>query len=229
MIREVRICCLLFGASSCFAQSSTSFTSIPVSSVSATTHSAQENERHLQTTPIGSFCANSAFAHGFRHGYDEGFHTGDFTLQLGRATDVVQPSKDYRQAMRAYRPSFGSKDSFQRGVEAGFRSGYNDAITGDEYRARERMNLAAEGLASDLLAPTRRAHFDEGVAGGYSSAHTKDAPKQRVTAEYVEQYCRKTSSGAYALEYCSGFSRGYLLGSFDAPPTETASSAASAH
>lgn len=170
------------------------------------------NERHLQPTSIGSLYANSAFAHGYRHGYDEGFHSGDLALQLGRNLDVTSMPKEYRQSAHDYRTLFGSRQSFDEGYRAGFRNGYSNAIAGGEYQVSTRVRAAAAGLPADVLSPSRRAHFDEGVASGYKSAQTPNAPSGRMTPEYIEQYCRKTSSGAYALEYCSGFSRGYLLG-----------------
>jgi hypothetical protein len=133
---------------------------------------------------------------------------------MGRDADVVSLPREYRQAPRAYRADFGSRESFDQGYQAGFRGGYSDAITGQEYSLNRRASTAAAGLGTDILPPNRRAHFDQGVASGYASSQSGNAPKHGMTVEYLEQYCRKTASGMYALEYCSGFSRGYLLGSF---------------
>jgi hypothetical protein len=110
---------------------------------------------------------------------------------------------------------FGSRQLFEEGYQAGFRSGYNDAIRGLEFRASERISGVATGLNA-ILSPSRRSYFDEGVARGFKSSQSSEAPVDRVTAGYVEQYCRKTASGL-PLEYCSGFSRGYMLGIADAP------------
>ena len=204
-----------------FAQ--TSFTSLSIPSVSATSRPGMGSERHLQSTPEGWLYANSAFAHGFRHGYDEGFYAGDLDWQLGRQLRTFVSSKEYDRAVKEYRPEFGSKRSFELGCQAGFRTGYSDAMSGGEYSMRQRMEAASSGLNPDLLSPNRRAHFDEGVTNGFRSAQTPNAPAQGMTAEYVDQYCRKTASGPYALEYCSGFSRGYLLGIFNAPTSDTGS------
>lgn len=124
--------------------------------------------------------------------------------------------KESRQAGREYRTSFGSKELFEKGYEGGFHGGYSDGVSGAEYRVRQRVESAATGLAIDPLPANRRAHFDKGFAAGYESAQTRSAPSMGMTIDYVEQYCRKTSSGPYALEYCSGFSRGYQLGIFNA-------------
>jgi hypothetical protein len=216
---------LAMAATSSFAQGSSSFTSLVLPSPTVTSHPGIANERHLQPNSVGALYANSAFAHGYRHGYDEGFHVGDFALQMGRDVDLVSPPKEYRQAPRGYHSDFGSRESFDHGYQAGFRSGYSDAITGEEYRVKQRVSTAATGLSTDILPPNRRAHFDQGVAGGFASSQTGNAPKRGMTAEYIEQYCRKTASGMYALEYCSGFSRGYLLGIHnDAPASTTAKS-----
>ena len=207
-----------------FAQGSSSFTSFAVPSA-AVSQPGTINERHLQPTSVGSLYANSAFAHGYRHGYDEGFHSGDFALQLGRTFDLTSMPKQYRQSAHDYRPLFGSRQSFDEGYRAGFGNGYSDAIAGGEYQVNTRVRMAAAGLSAEVLSPSRRAHFDEGVASGYRSAQSPNAPGRDITAEYVEQYCRKTSSGAYALEYCSGFSRGYLLGISNATDSQIPKSA----
>ena len=231
MFARFRIVLVLLAATSLLAQSTSSFTALSLPSAVASAQPGIASERHLQATPVGSLCANSAFAHGFRHGYDDGFHDGDFAFQMGRDFASVSLPKDYRQSGRAYRSEFGGKESFDQGYKAGFRNGYDDAITGGEYRVRERMTAAADGLETVVLPPSRSAHFDEGVASGYRRAQTSDAPSQRMTADYLEQYCRKTASGMYALEYCSGFSRGYLLGMASPPAasTENADLQPSAH
>jgi hypothetical protein len=210
---SVSLLALAMAATSSFAQGSSSFTSLALPSPTVTSRPGIANERHLKPNSVGALYANSAFAHGYRHGYEEGFHVGDFALQMGRNVDLVSPPGEYRQAPRGYRSDFGSRESFDRGYQAGFRSGYSDAITGEEYRLKGRVSAAAAGLSTDILPPNRRAHFDQGVAGGFASSQIANAPKRGMTVEYIEQYCRKTASGMYALEYCSGFSRGYLLGS----------------
>ena len=217
---SLKIWLFLLLAVAATAQTTSSFTSLIIPSAAGSSIGIS-GDRHLQPTPLGSLCANSAFAHGYRHGYDQGFHVGDLDLQLGRDARMVVTSKEYRQPAREYRSIFGSRELFEKGYQAGFHSGYSDAITDAEYRVRERTNTAAAGLNTDLLPPNRRAHFDEGFATGYESAQTRGALSQGMTVDYVEQYCRKTASGVYALEYCSGFSRGYVLGIFNAPTTNT--------
>jgi len=172
-------------------------------------------DKHFQDTPVGTLYQDSAFAHGYRHGYEQGFHSGDVDVHMGRTVRAVPELKEYRQGFREYSDTFGSKQLFQEGYQAGFVSGYNDAILGLEFRASERIRSVAAGL-NPILSPNRRSYFDEGFANGFMSSQSSGAPVERVTAEYVEQYCRRTTSGLRGLEYCSGFGRGYMLGMADA-------------
>jgi hypothetical protein len=211
------------------AQSSSQFSSLTPSPSVASSRWPVAGERHLQDSVTGALLADSAFAHGYRHGYDEGFHAGDLDIHMGRSDRVSAGLKESRPAARDYNNAFGSKQMFDEGYQAGFRGGYSDAMAGFEYRASKRTREAAEGLA--ILPPSRRKFFDEGFAGGYKSAQTHDAPVSGVTSAYVEQYCDKTLSRSHPLEYCSGFSRGYMLGMFNAPTPadKVASSQSSGH
>lgn len=141
---------------------------------------------------------------------------------MGGGPRILTKLKEYQQPQHQY-DTFGSKQPFQDGYLAGFRSGYDDASVGLEFRATERARMASAGL-QEVLSPTRRGHFDEGFAGGYKSSQLRNAPVERMTSDYVEQYCRKTRSGPYSLEYCSGFGRGYMLGISSTPADRLASS-----
>lgn len=206
-----------------FPQNPSQFTSIPSGGASGSP-SFTFGERHLTLSSVGTLYSNSAFAHGFRHGYDEGFHIGDLDLQMGRSAHPFIKSKEYQQAGHEYNFGFGSKQLFRHGYQAGFRSGYTDAISGREFRASGRARVASEGLTT-VLTPSRREFFDEGFSTGYESAQAHNAPAQNITADYVEQYCR--NSGDHPLEYCSGFSRGYLFGIFGAAASDNKKSVSS--
>lgn len=207
------------------AQSSTDFTSIPLSSSSSHIHWLVGSERHLQPTSIGALFLDSAFAHGYRHGYDQGFHLADLDIHMGRTAQQMT-KHDFRQAGHEYNNSFGNKARFQQGYEAGLTAGYADGFAGREYKASERAKLAASGLA-DALPPSRREYFDEGFAGGYASAHTESVPPTGMTLGYVEQYCQDKLLGGHPAEYCSGFSRGFIFGSSVQSGTESTASARS--
>lgn len=193
------------------AQTATQFTSIGTYSRPSGSQLFPGNDPHFRSQTLGNLYANSAFAHGYRHGYEQGFHVGDLDIHMGRDARLATKSKEYSQAGREYRLSFGNKQLFQQGYDAGFRGGYNDAISGAEFRASERWKTASAPFI-EVLPTTRRAHFDEGVAAGYRTSQTENAPVSNMTAEYVERHCREISHDLYSLEYCSGFGRGYMLG-----------------
>src|SRR5579872_6518457 len=155
----------------------TSFISPSIPLAIGSSNPALGDERHLQATPMGALCANSAFAHGYRHGYDQGFHLGDLNLQMGRDPASFGKLRANRPATE-YRDFFGSKQLFEMGYEAGLRGGYSDAVAGFEYRGRERIEAAALGLSTDVLPASRRPHFDEGFASGYASSQSQKAPSQ---------------------------------------------------
>jgi len=207
------VCAVAFSS----AQTSTQFTSIGTHSRSTGTPQFLGNDPHFRSQTFGNLYANSAFAHGYRHGYEQGFHVGDLDIHMGRDARIT--TKEY-QAGREYRLGFGSKKLFEEGYEAGYRGGYADAISGAEFRASERWKAANAALI-EVLPNTRRAHFDEGVATGYRTSQTENAPVANMTAEYVERHCRETSHEVYSLEYCSGFGRGYMLGISGSSPDST--------
>src|SRR5205085_7704493 len=175
------------GAIASLAQTSTQFTSVATGARLSHARSFTANEPHIQSETLGILYANSAFAHGYRHGYEQGFHVGDLDLHMGREGRISLQAKEYQQGHREYNVGFGSKQSFEDGYQAGLRSGYADAVSGLEFRASERIRALAAGL--DVLPPTRRSHFDIGFSDGFKSAHSTNAPHDRITFEYVEQYC----------------------------------------
>jgi len=203
---------ILFGAlaTPALAQHPTDFTAVPLASASIQSRWLVATDRHVQANPAGALLLNSSFAHGFRHGYDEGFRVGDLDIQMGRSLRLATTQGQFRQAGHEYKSAFGNKQSFQHGYEAGFKDGYSDAMSGLAYRASERARTAAVGL-SDALAPSRRPYFDEGFTSGYRSAQSSDAPKMTLSTDYVQQYCERTLLGLHPVEYCSGFSRGFVF------------------
>src|SRR5689334_19449341 len=84
LMRTSALLALSLWALSVIAQNPTDFTSVPLSSSSSHVHWLVGSERHLQPTAVGALFLDSAFAHGYRHGYDQGFHLGDLDLHMGR-------------------------------------------------------------------------------------------------------------------------------------------------
>lgn len=175
-----------------------------------------QTERHLLASPAGDLYYDSAFAHGYRHGYEEGFHVGDLDLQMGREPRGLSAIAEYKHDSSGFKSDFGGKELFRRGYREGFHSGYQDAVSGSEFRETEKAEVAAQGIKL-LLGRGQRAAFDQGFSGGYESAAGQKATSKLITADYIEQYCEKSQAPghAYGAEYCSGYSRGYLLGLAD--------------
>jgi hypothetical protein len=120
---------------------------------------AQPADLHVSTAVGNNLYAASAFAHGMRHGYEEGFHDADRDLHLSafRLEDLTL-SKVPKTV--GYQASFGSKESFRKGYETGYRLGYADSLKGIAFRMiAPRMNVTA--------IPDR--DFDRGVQYGFNS------------------------------------------------------------
>jgi hypothetical protein len=114
---------------------------------------------HLSTDSGSNLYAASAFAHGLRHGYEEGFHDADRDLHLSAFSldEMVIPKP---KKVMGYQPEFGPKDSFRKGYELGYRLGYADSLKGIAFR----MHAPAVNV---VAAPDR--DFDRGVQYGYVS------------------------------------------------------------
>jgi hypothetical protein len=116
-----------------------------------------DSDCHTTQDSSKAIYADSAFAHGYRHGYEEGFHAADRDVHLS----LFAPPD--RSAIRVpkntgYRSGFGSKDSFRRGFEQGFRYGYLDSVEGETFRLipSELNELAVKDN-----------DFDRGVRAGF--------------------------------------------------------------
>lgn len=227
LVRISGLVALGFWGAIAAAQNPTDFTSIPLTSSNSPVHWLVGSESHLQPTSVGALFLDSAFAHGYRHGYDQGFHLADLDVHMGRSAQQI-PKREFRQAAREFNNSFGSKSRFEQGYQVGLSAGYEDSFAGREYQASERAKLAASGL-EDALPPSRRQYFDDGFAGGYASAHVQSVPSKGMTLDYLVQYCQETLLGSHPAEYCSGFSRGFIFGSSVQTGTESTAVGNSPH
>jgi hypothetical protein len=94
--------------------------------LSASALACAQNDYHISKDANRQIYLNSAFAHGHRHGYEEGFHAGDEDYQLRKQASLQQKlPKD-----KGYRKEFGDKASYLQGYETGFRAGYADSYCG---------------------------------------------------------------------------------------------------
>src|SRR5437762_7053048 len=168
---------------------------------------------HLMLDQAKSLYAQSAFAHGFRHGYEEGFHIGDQDLQMGRRTRALEKISEYKHGRDHYRQSFGNKSVFEKGYRQGFSKGYEDSYSGREFQAVKGGRIAALGLSRDTLDTNQRQVFDTGFTGGYEVA-VKNIVRAPADREYVTQYCEKTAETNLQQReiFCQGYARGFLFG-----------------
>lgn len=175
-------------------------------------------ERHLGTESAKLLYTHSAFAHGYIHGYEEGFHHGDLDLQLARTPRDPGSIPGYKKAGAEYHSAFGSKDLFKCGFEDGFRAGYADAVHGMSFQAVERLRTAADGLNES---DDRKviAHFDDGFRDGYRNGrrHGTDDGRNFSEAAPIVPPCF-----AHPRSYCDAYSRAFQMGYADGYENQTA-------
>ena len=169
-----------------------------------------QSDYHLTQDTNRQIYMNSAFAHGHRHGYEEGFHAGNEDYHYRRQAGILQRVP----RSKGYQPAFGDKKPYCEGFETGFRAGYADSYSGRVFRAAQSLVPAEAALTP---APPRKgsAHeFDLGLAEGYragfaNSAHIADEPG---IAESAAWRCRQDARGN---SYCNGYGTGYVMGRAD--------------
>ena len=158
-----------------------------------------QSDYHITKDSNRDLYMDSAFAHGHRHGYEEGFHAGDEAYQLRRA-----PSLDEKRVRsRGYQASFGPKQSYMQGFDSGFRAGYADSYSGRPFRV------------TNISAPQKAPHeFDLGVLEGYQAglANAANIADQPGVEESAAWRCRLESREE---AYCDGFGIGYVLARAD--------------
>ncbi len=166
----------------------------------------------------------SAFAHGYLHGYEQGFHLADLDIQMGHLLPGVQIRRDPRETDPHYRRTFGDKALFVAGFKLGMRAGYADSIGGVAFRAIFEMRQAATGLATGE--PSR--HFDRGVYEGFLSGERQGANDVQHAVDLGgvavnclgQQTAGKSGDGQ---QYCDGYARGFQLGYNDSRGERVAS------
>ena len=164
--------------------------------------------------PAGALVHQSAFAHGYLHGYEAGFHAADGDLHLAR----VRSLRERREIARpsGYSSEFGARDSFRGGFHEGFLAGYDDSIQGRDFRAFELLAVSPEALAG------RPQDFDHGFEDGYKAGQKLGAGDLEADGDFDPQRAvcpaRRDQDGslpASSEAYCSGYLRAYHLGYTD--------------
>lgn len=184
-------------------------------------------EFHLTADEGRRLYALSAFAHGHRHGYEEGYLAADAELQLGRRPREIRPDK-VPKAMH-YKREYGDRKRFREGFVSGFIAGFQDSFADRSFRlpdwTREVPPLpwSLEDLpqADGPPVPDRiaRGIFDEGVAAGYRSGlkvPAADTASVALAAQAAGACEGLTVVPESRQGFCAGFTQGFLLGANDA-------------
>lgn len=185
-------------------------------------------EFHLSADAARTLYTFSAFAHGHRHGYEEGFRFADLTIHLGGLQRELR-ERDVPKSM-GYKREFGEKKRFRQGFIYGFIAGYNDSFSERSFRVPE-WGLEETPIASLSalpqwdgplqLNPELRAAFDEGMFLGYRAgmvSQAAPAPEDTSLREKLAGSCRGTEQAARE-GFCDGFTQGFLMGMNDRPPS----------
>lgn len=172
----------------------------------------QGSDEHLADT-AGVLYQRSAFAHGYLHGYEQGFHLADLDIQMGHMLPGVRIRRDARDENPHYRPTYGDKGMFVAGFKLGLRAGYADSVGGVPFRAITEMRNVSDGLAT----AQGSAHFDRGFYDGFLNGDLQGAKDSRPSADLgsISNACRQQhASGqpADGQQYCDGYTRGFRVG-----------------
>jgi len=155
--------------------------------------------------------ARSAFAHGYLHGYEQGFHSADQDIHTGHTYLLPVLRSTERKLRSSYRTDFGDRALYMAGFREGARAGYDDGVAGRAFRAIGPLRSAATGLIS---APHDH-NFDRAFADGYFAGRSfgrSDA--QPITDfNFVGAICRASrQSPNHGADYCDAYARGYQVG-----------------
>jgi hypothetical protein len=148
---------------------------------------------HLTADAAHALYSASAFAHGHRHGYEEGFHLADQDVHMGRRARSLE-----KVGLQGYRPAFGDKGIYQRGYWLGLRAGYDDSYNAREFRPTAEVLSAQLG---DVTDQSLRAGYTDGLNA------SRGAASLEISANDL-QACRKNK---HNLRYCDGYALGFIL------------------
>ena len=161
---------------------------------------------------------NSAFAHGYIHGYEQGFHLGNQDLQLAREQRDITKFDEYRTAGKDYRAQFGARGAFRAGYRDGIVIGYTDGRSGHRFRAIDEARIAASHLNKTAAASKPDKAFDLGFIDGYRAGTIQGVGDGHNRASYHPQQmeCRGSREGLSLGEnYCVGYLGGFRFGYSD--------------
>jgi hypothetical protein len=171
----------------------------------------QGSDEHLADT-AGVLYQRSAFAHGYLHGYEQGFHLADLDIQMGHLLPGVRIRRESREEDPHYRQGYGDKSLFVAGFKLGMRAGYADSIGAVPFRAISEMRSASDGV--DAGPDSKR--FDRGFYEGFLNGNLQ-GEKNTHAADLgaISNTCRQQHAAdkpADGQQYCDGYTRGFRVG-----------------
>ena len=187
-----------------------------ISFFSLATLAFAQSDVHLVDSPAKSLFHRSAWAHGYIHGYEAGFHQGNLDLHMARRPQDPHEVKEYKKSGHCYRPDFGNRHEFGKGYGSGFEVGYLDGWAGKEFRAASEANRLSSFVDDGNQDDKQSGHLDtyldsgylQGRRSGLSDARAKvefrDGDSQCPDSAKTPQFCR-----AYQAGYKWGYSDGY--------------------
>jgi hypothetical protein len=180
---------------------------------------AQRTDRHVFSDDAQSLYRRSAFAHGYIHGYEEGFHCANLDWHMGRARRDVNRELhvakiDKRHIL--YQDAYGDKKTFMKGYDQGYAEAYNDVFEGKAFRAVYEARAAAAGL-NQAGSPDR--NFDDGFVAGITAARDGQAITSRDIIS-TNEWCIQNVHNAKG-EYCDGYARGVIFAGGATPSLAT--------
>ncbi len=183
----------------------------------AATAIAQSNDRHITSDQAHDLYQRSAYAHGYIHGYETGFHNADMDVHMGRGERSPNAIKDFRDSNDGYQHEFGDKQYFRLGYKQGFKEGYSDSIRSRTFRAINETTKIASGFhnADD---PRQNQGFDRAFVAGYQSGHESGSTSTRgLEFDHAASVCQAQAprESKSPDSYCDAFMRGFTLGFAD--------------
>ena len=156
--------------------------------------------------------SRSAFAHGYIHGYEDGFHAADQDIHMGRLARGISPMKPAERPER--RLPINDRTSFRKGYKRGFDTGYSDGAAGREFRAIGDLRVAAADLNASDSDPTFDRGFQQGYAAGrqYSLINTQPIADFSYAAEYCSKSLNQAPQKTDTAAFCNAYARGFRLG-----------------
>jgi hypothetical protein len=175
---------------------------------------------HLKNDLASELYSVSAFAHGHRHGYEDGFRRADHEYHFGyqarplKLKDVPKPT--------GYEKGFGDKDLFRKGFRYGFMAGYSDSFAGRSFRVPKWMKAVPPFRNAQTLPEAEEARqsdkqvrkvFEEGMLKGYQLGLSSEMQNllPEFLADQAERFCVQEAK-AGENGYCDGYTQGFVIG-----------------